>query len=97
MRVCLTFYRTVAIPLIAISVVCCFQVWQAQSVYFIIPVFWVKILTSLVIGTYLVIFRSEQFVFYNNLGYSRTRLFAYTFVVDFLIWLLLMTITSTFV
>lgn len=57
--------------------------------YFMIPVFWVKVLTSLIIAGYIALFRSEQFIFFNNLGYSRTRIFAYSFSIDFLIWLLM--------
>lgn len=93
MRVCLTFYRTVAFPLICISMVCSYQVWLAQTAYFIVPVFWVKIITSLIIGTYIALFRSEQFIFFNNLGYSRTRALAYSFFFDFLIWLFIMGVT----
>lgn len=94
MRVCMTFYRTVAFPLIAISLICAHQVWQAQTVYFAFRVFWVKIITSLIIGTYIALFRSEQFIFYNNLGYTRTRIMVYSFVFDFLIWLFMMIIIS---
>lgn len=90
MRVCLAFYKTLALPLIGISLTCGLQVWQAHSVYFILPVFWVKILTSIVIGAYIGLFRSGQFVFYNNLGYSRAYLFIFSFVFDFLIWILIM-------
>lgn len=94
MRVCLTFYRTVMIPLTGISVICACQVWQAQSVYFVLPVFWLKIITTVIMGTYIAIFRSEQFIFFNNLGYSRTRIFLYCFMLDFLLWLLLMVAVS---
>ena len=97
MRVCLTFYRTVALPLIAISLICCHQVWQAHTMYFMIPVFWVKVLTSLIIGGYIALFRSEQFIFFNNLGYSRTKIFAYSFAFDLLIWLLMMGVMSKIV
>ena len=90
MRVCLAFYRTLALPLVGISLICGLQVWQAHSAYFILRVLWVKILTSIVIGTYIALFRSEQFVFYNNLGYSRTSLFVFSFVFDFLIWVSVM-------
>lgn len=93
MRVCLTFYRTVAFPLIFISMVCSFQVWSAQTAYFILPVFWVKIITSLIVGTYIALFRSEQFIFFNNLGYSRTRVLVFSFFFDFLIWLFIMSVT----
>lgn len=89
MRACLTFYRTLALPLIGISAICGHQVWLAHSPYFVFRVLWVKILTSVVIGTYIWIFRSEQFIFYNNLGYSRVRLFMFSFGFDFAIWLLI--------
>ena len=94
MRVCLTFYRTLAFPLIGISLICAHQVWQAQSVHFIFRVLWVKLLTSLVIASYIILFRSNQFIFFNNLGYSRSRLLAYSFVLDFSIWLLIMTMIA---
>ena len=89
MRVCLAFYRTLALPLIGISVICAHQVWQAQSGFFVFRVLWVKLLTTFVIGGYIALFRSEQFVFYNNLGWSRAELFIWSFLLDFLIWLLL--------
>lgn len=93
MRACLTFYRTLALPLIAISLICAFQVLQSRSVYFILFVLWAKILTTVVIGGYIALFRSEQFIFFNNLGYSRARLFAFSFAVDFFIWVFFMIIT----
>ena len=92
MRVCMTFYRTIAFPLIGISLISAHQVWQSQTGYFVFRVFWVKIITSLIIGTYVALFRNEQFVFYNNLGYSRASMLLYSFGVDFLIWLLIIVI-----
>ncbi len=89
MRVCLTFYRTLAIPLVSVSLICASQVWLAHSVYFILRVFWVKVLTSLVTGIYIFLFRSEQFIFYNNLGHSRGQLFVFSFALDFVLWLLM--------
>jgi hypothetical protein len=89
----LIFYRTLAIPLTAISFICALQVWMSGSGYFVFRVLWVKILTTVVIGTFIALFRTEQFVFYNNLGWSRLRLFVFAFIFDFTIWLLLMTIT----
>jgi len=94
MRACLTFYRTLALPLITISLICAFQVLQSRSVYFILFVLWVKILTTVVIGGYIALFRSEQFIFFNNLGYSRVRLLSLTFAFDFSIWILFMVITA---
>ena len=93
MKAGLMFYRTLAIPLIAISLICALQVWISGSGYFVFRVLWVKILTTVVIGTFIALFRTEQFVFYNNLGWSRPRLLVFTFILDLSIWLLLMTIT----
>lgn len=97
MRVCMTFYRTLAIPLIGITLICGLQVLQAQTVYFILRVFWVKVFTSVIIGAYITIFRNEQFIFYNNLGYSRTDLLVRTFILDFTVWLIFMTVVAQFV
>src|SRR5688500_9433166 len=96
MRVALTVYRTVALPLIGISLITAYQVMASQSLYFILRVLWIKILTTIVIGAYLALFRSEQFIFFNNLGFSRTRLFALCFALDFTIWILFMLITIQF-
>lgn len=97
MRALLTFYKTVAVPLIGITFICALQVLQAQSGYFVVRVFWLKILTSIVIGTYLAIFKAEQFVFYNNLGLSRARLLLLSFLLDFTIWMVAMTVTVTII
>lgn len=94
MRVCLTFYRTVALPLITISLICAHQVWQAQNVYFIVPVFWLKIITSMIIGIFIILFRADQFIFFYNLGYSRVRLFTVSFLFDFMIWIFFMSIVA---
>jgi len=93
-RAYFTFYRTLAFPLIGISLICAHQVWQSQSVYFIYRVLWVKVLTSIVIGVYIALFRSSQFIFYNNLGYSRTEVFLFSFGVDFMLWVLIMALTA---
>lgn len=83
MRTLLTFYRTVAFPLLLITVICAAQVWTSGSAYFVFRVFWMKVITTLIIGIYIAIFRSEQFIFFNNLGYTRTRVFVVGFVLDF--------------
>ena len=93
MRAFFVFYRTLALPLIGISLVCAHQVWQAQTGFFVFRVLWVKFLTSIVIATYIAIFQSGQFIFYNNLGYSRWRLLLSVFGFDFVIWVLLMIAT----
>ena len=93
MKPCLVYYRTLAFPLIGISLVCALQVWEAQSGYFVFRVLWTKFLTSAVIATYIILFRADDFVFYNNLGVSRSRLLLFAFAFDFLIWLFLMAVT----
>ena len=93
MKVCLVFYRTVALPLIGISLITAYQVWQAQSAYFVFRVLWVKLLTSIVIGIYVAIFRHNQFLFFSNLGITQARLLITSFVVDFCIWMLVMWVT----
>ena len=57
MRICLIYYRTLAIPLTAISLICALQVLQSGSGYFVFRVLWVKVLTSIVIGCYIILSR----------------------------------------
>ena len=94
MRICLTFYRTVAFPLISITLISAAQVLLSGTALFIFRVFWVKMFTTLIIGTYITIFRSEQFIFYNNLGYTRACILLFSFGLDFAIWLITMLLVT---
>lgn len=56
-KICLIYHRTLAIPLTAISLICALQVLQPGSGYFVFRVLWVKVLTSIVIGCYIILSR----------------------------------------
>jgi len=95
MRVIFSFYRNFIWFVTGISMFGCYMMWLYGSAAFMIFVFWVKIVTNILLGLYVNIFHDSQFYFYYNLGFSRTRLFAATFMLDMLIWILMSVLTIT--
>ena len=58
--------------------------------------FWMKIITSFGLGILFHLIHAQQLYFFNNLGYSKKRLYIYTVALDLLIWLAL-TITTVLI
>jgi hypothetical protein len=71
----------------------CYLLLMYGSWQFIVMAFWLKVITNILLGLYIHIFSSEQFYFFHNLGFNKTRLYSSTFVVDMLIWSLMSWIT----
>jgi len=49
-------------------------------------VFWMKIITNLLIGFLFGTFRKESLYFYNNLGFSSLKMYLGVFFMDIFIW-----------
>ena len=93
MHVVLTFYRNFLWIVLAISLFGCFLIWSYGAWHYIVIVFWAKVGTNTLLGLYIHYFRSEQFCFFANLGYSKIRLYAFTFALDMFLWFLLSWVT----
>lgn len=74
---------------------CYLILWEGSAVT-AIYMFWMKIITSIVWGLFFHLFGSEQLYFFNNLGYSKERLYISTGMMDMLIWLIVTVITIQF-
>jgi hypothetical protein len=64
--------------------------------YFELTLFWIKSLSSALLGVVFHLGRAEQLHFYHNLGFSTTRLYAFTLTLDLLLWLVMIIITAQF-
>jgi hypothetical protein len=93
MNALLAFYWNFSVPSILISVFGCFLVVQTGTPLSMVYVFWMKISTSFMLGLYVHFFKARTYVFYHNLGYSIRQLYAFTFLIDFAIWIALSLIT----
>lgn len=89
MRVILTFYRNFFWLVLSISFFGCWLIWMYGSWQFMVLVFWMKVFTNILLGIFIHLFSPSQFYFFKNLGYSKSRLFAFTFILDMVIWFLL--------
>jgi len=93
MRVILTFYKNFSWLVLAISLLGCWLIWLYGSWQYMIVVFWTKVLTNTLLGLFIHIFSPSQFYFFKNLGYSKTRLYTYTFIFDMVIWFIMSWLT----
>lgn len=95
MRILLAFYKNFSVISITISLICCVLVLASGSPYFTVMAFWMKFISNAGLLIYVHVFRSDQFVFFANLGYSQKQLYLQTLALDFGIWIILNSITLT--
>jgi hypothetical protein len=93
------FYRGILIPSFLVTIFCCIltvvlsvNLLKNHEPFFGIIVFfpqslWTKVITDFFIVLYLLKFRSNEFYFYYNLGIRKSRLWFYTFALDFLVFI----------
>ena len=93
MRTLLTFYKNFSLISISISLGSCFLILLSGSPYSTILVFWLKIISNAALLSYVHFFRSDQFNFFFNLGYSQKQLYLKTLGLDFGLWIILTYIT----
>lgn len=85
MNVIFTFYRNFIWPANLVTLVSCYLMLGGSgknAVY----MFWMKLITGFFFGVFFEFFHAQQFCFYNNLGYSKTRLFTTAAILDLFIW-----------
>ncbi len=56
-----------------------------------------KVISNIGLIVYIYLFRTQQFIFFNNLGYSFKELCIKTLAIDFVIWIILTSITLKFI
>jgi nucleoside recognition membrane protein YjiH len=88
MNVILTFYRNFIWPATFITLISCYILLDS-SPKDVVYLFWMKIITGFFIATCFEFVHAQQFYFFNNLGYSKTKLYLAAAIVDLSVWLLL--------
>jgi hypothetical protein len=86
MAVILTFYRNFVWLVNFVTLLGCYLIWLNGSWSFVIVVFWIKLLTNIILGLYIHIFHEDQYAFFQNLGFNKLQLYVFTFILDMTIW-----------
>lgn len=95
-RQCKSSLPFTAISAVSISIIgCCFLALQG-SPYFVVWLFWQKLITNALLALNFYFFRPAQMYYFYNLGYSRLELCLGCLFLDFAIWITLVLITLLF-
>lgn len=92
-----TFYKPFVSVATFFSLFTCFLLLSWGSTYFVLTLFWIKAFSSALLGIVFHLGRAEQLHFYHNLGFSTTRLYALTVMLDLLLWVVMIIITAQFI
>ena len=96
MPVILTFYRNFLVPCSVVSIANCVYVFLAGGYLYILGTLGLKVFTTLAIGLYYHLAHRNQLYFFNNLGFSATRLYTVSFLIDIVSWLIACFLILTF-
>lgn len=78
-RIFVEIYRMIAIPSLATMVFSSFLLSQS---FFIIYMFWVKMIVSGLLILFVHLFQSDKLYYFNNLGYSDKSIYIHLFAID---------------
>src|SRR5689334_5304197 len=85
-RILFAFYRNFVVVTGSISVIFCFIYWSTASLSFAFTLFWTKLITNFLIGLLFIVFNRDATLFYNNLGYSSSKMYTGMMLLDLMIW-----------
>src|ERR1700744_74826 len=88
------FYRGFFLAdfLATLVLVCAIAIHHDMATKLIGPFFWCKIISIAVVAYAAITYRKKELYYYQNLGITKWQLIIVTSVLDFLIWVALMTI-----
>lgn len=87
LRVRLLFYQNFALATIVVSIFGCYLILESGTGLFVIPVFFMKIITNGLIGLIFHFFKQNQLYFFQNLGVTTIQLYSTAFGFDMVLWL----------
>jgi hypothetical protein len=90
------FYKPFVFAATFFSLYTCFLFISWGSAYFVLTIFWIKVVSSALIGLVFHFSRSEQLHFYHNLGFSTIRLYTLATMLDLLLWIVMITVAAQF-
>ncbi len=83
----LLFYQNFVWITFFISIFGCYLVWRSGTATFILPVFYIKMITNGLIGVMVHFFKHNQLYFFQNLGISTIQLYTSALFIDMVLWL----------
>jgi len=87
-------YLNIAIPSNVITVIACYTAWQSESISELSLLFWMKLITSMFLVTYIHLFRQHLLYFFMNLGMSRLRFYSSILFIDLSIFAFIVLIVT---
>ncbi|HZK63284.1 MAG TPA: hypothetical protein VFC34_04015 [Puia sp.] len=94
-RLLWTFYKNFVFLSTLISV-CCLVLFLEYGFSVFIDLFWLKVITSLIIFYFVDYYKRQEYYYYFNLGISKTRLWSPIFIFDFSLFILMITLAHLF-
>jgi hypothetical protein len=92
LRLYFTFYLSFFFATILLSL-CCYYLLHVYGVKTLVPIVWFKLITFGIIMLYINQYKSHEFYYYQNLGISKVKLWAFTIGFDLLLFVLLLMIS----
>lgn len=89
LRLILTFYNTYSISSILISLISA-CIFLKTGISFFVAVFWFKLLSMGFIITYIDQYRQREYLYYRNLGLSKSALWTFSLTFDFILFVSLL-------
>jgi hypothetical protein len=90
-RLLLTFYRGFFIPGFLITLTCG-VLFREYGWSILSTLFWLKLGSMTLVFFFIRTYKSREFIYYQNLGLSRTFLWTSTLLFDFVLYLLLLSL-----
>lgn len=89
LRLILTFYSTYSFSSILLSIISAGIFWKSGMSFFVV-IFWFKLLSMGFIITYIDQYRKNEYLYYRNLGLSKSALWIFSLVFDFILFVSLL-------
>ncbi|MEI9921994.1 MAG: hypothetical protein WDO14_24845 [Bacteroidota bacterium] len=88
MRFLYAYRTTIAFPANTISVIACVVAYTTASLSGFLLLFWMKLITSLILIGYTYLFNRKVIFFFMNLGVGERQLYTSVVVIDSLIFII---------
>jgi hypothetical protein len=85
-------FRFIAVPSTLITLFVSWILFQSESPLFLVYAIWTKLITTALLVLFVILFRSAQFYFFNNMGYRNFSILIRMSLIDLMIATLFFTI-----
>src|SRR5579859_7497059 len=82
--VTLMCFRFIAVPSVTVTLAISFSLLSSGTPLFLVPAFWIKVITTPLLLLFVRLLHSSQFFFFNNIGCSTSAIYGNMVLVDVL-------------